>query len=115
MDRLDGLDVYEQLKKGCVTMVLRQFKQKQFPRVCRILEEKGSREPLDVFYTIPVKVDGWIYSLRVLPTRHCQIVVLQTVRRHPDQEHICELFTQGTLLSALLEIVVADVFLREIE
>ena len=96
-------------------MVLRQFKQEQFPRVCRILEEKGRREPLDVFYSIDVKVDEWIYCLRALPIRQCKVAVLQTVRYHPQQENMCELFTQGTLLSALLEIVVADVFLREIE
>lgn len=96
-------------------MVLRQFKQEQFPRICHILEEKGHREPMDVFYTITVKVDEWVYCLRVLPIRQCKVAVLQTVRYHPQQENMCELFTQGTLLSALLEIVVADVFLREIE
>lgn len=94
-------------------MVIRQFKQKQFTRVCRIIEEKGHREPMDVFYTMTIKVNEWVYSLRVLPTRQCKVAVLQTVRCHPNQPPLCELLTQGTLLSALLEIVVADIFVQE--
>lgn len=94
-------------------MVIRQFKQEQFTRACQIIEEKGHREPMDVFYTMTLEVNEWIYYLRVLPTRQGKVAVLQTVRCHPGQQQLCELLTQGTLLSALLEIAVADIFVRE--
>lgn len=93
-------------------MFIRQFKQEQFNRVCRIIEQKGHRDPMDAFYTMTVKVDDWMYYLRVLPIRHCKIAVLQTIRRDPEQEQSWDLFTQRSLLSALLEIAAADALIQ---
>lgn len=94
-------------------MVIRQFKHEQYERICRIIEAKGHREPMDVFYTMTVRVDDWVYYLRVLPTRQCKVAVLQTIRRRPEEEQSWELFTHGSLLSALLEIAAADAFIQQ--
>lgn len=67
---------------------------------------------MDAFYTMTVKVDDWMYYLRVLPIRHCKIAVLQTIRRDPEQEQSWDLFTQRSLLSALLEIAAADALIQ---
>ncbi len=67
---------------------------------------------MDAFYTMTVKVDEWVYYLRVLPVRRCQVAVLQTIRRDPQQEQSWELFTHAGLLTASPEIAAADAFVQ---
>ena len=90
-------------------MIIRQLKQSQYEALTGYLRQHASAAPLDASYTVYMTVNGGEYAVRLQPERHCKIAVLQAYRIARGGEGIAfDLITGGNLLSALLELLLAQ-------
>lgn len=88
-------------------MIIRQLKETQFEHLHNALIMKAHAEPLDASYTVNMTINGAEYAVKVQPEQHNKMAVLQAL--HIFREEYgpnFELITNGTVLSALLEILI---------
>ena len=90
-------------------MIIRQLKKKQFESLRNSLMMKAHAEPLETGYTVNMRINGAEYAVRVQPERHNKMAVLQALRTYREEHGPdFELITKGSLLSALLEILICQ-------
>lgn len=88
-------------------MILRQLKPERYEQLCRQLAEYAHKEPFSASCTVLLQINGEEYQLKVQPESRRRIAALQAVRLCRGQEGSCyELIVDGSMLSALLEILV---------
>ena len=86
-------------------MVIRQLKEEQFRALHRALIRRARPEPLEASYTVNMTLDGTAYAVKLQPEQNNKVAVLQALRfRAPA----AELITRGSLLSLLLEVLIAQ-------
>ncbi len=92
-------------------MIIRQLKHTQYENFCLSLNKKAHAQPLEAFFTVNMRVDGWEYAIRLQPERHNKIAVLQALQidRQDDRPNF-GLITDGKLLSAFLDILLFQGF-----
>lgn len=90
-------------------MVIRQLRQEQYDQLTASLLETAHTEPMEASYTVRMDVNGMEYAVKLQPERHCKIAVLQAQRvDRIGGAPLFELITQGSLLSSLLELLLAQ-------
>ncbi|MCC8122298.1 MAG: hypothetical protein LIO58_01985 [Oscillospiraceae bacterium] len=88
-------------------MVIRTLKEEQYQALCNALKMKAYAAPLEASYAVSITINGAEYAVKVQPERRNKMAVLQALRVYwEDSGPKYELITRGSVLSALLEILI---------
>ena len=91
-------------------MIIKKLDPAEHKVLTRILQETAYAEPADASYTVCLKINSVEYTVKLQPERHNDVAVLQACRidRCGNGRHTFQLITDGSLLSAFLEILLYE-------